>query len=236
MLVNLRLSLFEVSSVRSVTRALGAVTLPLRFGSLNTQTKFYVIDAETSYKALLGRPWLHENYVVPSTLHQCMKYVKDGKQRRINGDIHPFGVHEVGLSDARYYLNTPRKGIQAAQIQQSVVKKSINTPVPHWGSDTDSSSDDDVAGKANPKIDSDSDDEDRSSQTSLVVERVPERHYKDLTPREVNQIQELHVFFVPPKVEYVQGRKAVHKAILFYGIGEIPATKTFIPEMGQMAA
>jgi hypothetical protein len=126
-------------------------------------------------------------------------------------------VHEVGLSDARYYLNTPRKGIQAAQIQQSVVKKSINTPVPHWGSDTDSSSDDDVAGKANPKIDSDSDDEDRSSQTSLVVERVPERHYKDLTPREVNQIQELHVFFVPPKVEYVQGRKAVHKAILFYG-------------------
>lgn len=91
-------------------RSLGAVTLSLRFGELNTQTKFYVIDSDTSYKALLGRPWLHEHYVVPSTLHQCMKYVKDGKQKRINGDVKPFAVHEIGLKDAKYFLNTPFKG------------------------------------------------------------------------------------------------------------------------------
>ena len=27
------------------------------------------------YKALLGKPWLHNYYVVPSTIHQCMKYM-----------------------------------------------------------------------------------------------------------------------------------------------------------------
>lgn len=40
---------------------MGAVTLPLRFGELVSQVKFYIIDADTSYKALIGRPWLHEN-------------------------------------------------------------------------------------------------------------------------------------------------------------------------------
>ena len=60
-------------------KSLGSVILTLRFGQLITKTKFHVLDAHTSYKALLGRPWLHENHVVPSTLHQCMKYVFEGK-------------------------------------------------------------------------------------------------------------------------------------------------------------
>jgi hypothetical protein len=36
--------------------ALGAVNLTLNFGVLKTEAKFYIIDADTSYKALLGRP------------------------------------------------------------------------------------------------------------------------------------------------------------------------------------
>jgi hypothetical protein len=61
-------------------RALGAVTLPKPIGKFKTEAKFYVIDAETSYKALLGRPWLHENYVVPSTLFASMYEVRKGWQ------------------------------------------------------------------------------------------------------------------------------------------------------------
>jgi len=37
----------------------------------------YVIDANTSYNLLLGWPWIHANWIVPSTLHQCFKYVED---------------------------------------------------------------------------------------------------------------------------------------------------------------
>ena len=31
-----------------------------------------MIDADTSYNLLLGRPWIHRNSIVPSTLHQVM--------------------------------------------------------------------------------------------------------------------------------------------------------------------
>jgi hypothetical protein len=85
-------------------KALGAITLNLQCGSLKAPTKFYVIDAETSYRALLSRPWLHSNQVIPSTLHQCLKYIEDDKQKRIDGDVKPFGVHEIKFIDAQYFL------------------------------------------------------------------------------------------------------------------------------------
>ena len=37
----------------------------------------YVIDADTSYNLLLGRSWIHANWIVPSILHQCFKNVGD---------------------------------------------------------------------------------------------------------------------------------------------------------------
>ena len=86
---------------------MGAVTLSLRFGDLATKVKFYVINADTSYGALLGRPWLHQNHVVPSTLHQCVKYIKEGKQKRIDGDIQPFAVHEAAIEEAKRPAKPP---------------------------------------------------------------------------------------------------------------------------------
>jgi hypothetical protein len=50
-------------------KALEAISLNLQCESLKAPTKFYVIDVETSYRALLGRPWLHSNQVITSTLH-----------------------------------------------------------------------------------------------------------------------------------------------------------------------
>ncbi|PIN13722.1 hypothetical protein CDL12_13655 [Handroanthus impetiginosus] len=58
-------------------RAIGMIRLNLMIGELKVSTLFHVIDARTFYYLLLGRPWLHENRVIPSTLHQCFKYVKD---------------------------------------------------------------------------------------------------------------------------------------------------------------
>jgi hypothetical protein len=42
-------------------KALGAITLNLQCDGLKALMKFYVIDAETSYRALLGQHWLHSN-------------------------------------------------------------------------------------------------------------------------------------------------------------------------------
>lgn len=35
----------------------------------------YVMEVSTTYGLQLGRPWIHENHVVPSTLLQFFKYV-----------------------------------------------------------------------------------------------------------------------------------------------------------------
>ena len=50
-------------------RAIGMICLELVMGELSLNTLFHVIDAKTSYNVLLRRPWLHENGVIPSTLH-----------------------------------------------------------------------------------------------------------------------------------------------------------------------
>lgn len=50
-------------------KALGKIRLVEK---LKTEVTCYVIDNES---LLLGRPWIHDNRIVPSTLHQCLKYV-----------------------------------------------------------------------------------------------------------------------------------------------------------------
>ncbi|XP_070035676.1 uncharacterized protein [Nicotiana tomentosiformis] len=38
------------------------------------ETKFQVIDTYMAYNVILGRPWIHDMDVVPSTLHQVIKF------------------------------------------------------------------------------------------------------------------------------------------------------------------
>ncbi|KAK4383242.1 Transposon Tf2-12 polyprotein [Sesamum angolense] len=49
-----------------------------------SNSRLMIQDAKTSYNMLLGRPWLHENAVVPSTWHQCFKYCRNGIVKKIN--------------------------------------------------------------------------------------------------------------------------------------------------------
>ncbi|XP_070020701.1 uncharacterized protein [Nicotiana sylvestris] len=37
-------------------------------------TKFQVVEKEMAYNMILGRPWIHEMDIVPSTLHQIIKF------------------------------------------------------------------------------------------------------------------------------------------------------------------
>ena len=208
---------------QNTQRTIGSVTLSLRFGDLTTKAKFYVIDADTSYKALLGRPWLHENHVVPSTLHQCIKYVKDGNQRRIDGDVQPFAVHEAELQDAKYFFNT----LTTLHQPKGQTKK----PVPRWGSDTDSSSEEEnepCISEILPMFFSSSEDEGESHQFSLVIERIPEDHRKGLAPRQAGQIHELRTFVVPRKREVVDEKVIVHRPIVFYE-GSLNYQNTRVP-------
>ena len=112
--------------------------------------KFHVINTDASYRALLGRPWLHENYVVPSTLYQDMKYIKVDEVYRIDGEIQPFGVLEIHNDDARYFVGTPKGGRLSAIKDDALMKVTKTTKLPkkkvsflplkpYFGSDTESS-------------------------------------------------------------------------------------------------
>jgi hypothetical protein len=90
---------------QSGQEALGTISLVLKFENFMTYVKFYVIDVATSYNALIGHPWLHENKVIPSTLHQCIKY-KDpsGDIVRIFADKKPFTTAESFYANAKFYF------------------------------------------------------------------------------------------------------------------------------------
>ncbi|XP_070011112.1 uncharacterized protein [Nicotiana sylvestris] len=64
------LSEFDNSSV--VTK--GEVILMTFAECVIKDTKFQVVDMEMAYNMILGRPWIHEMDVVPSTLHQVIKF------------------------------------------------------------------------------------------------------------------------------------------------------------------
>jgi hypothetical protein len=40
-------------------------------------------------------------------LHQCLKYIENGKKKRIYGNVKSFGVHEVKFNDAQYFMLKP---------------------------------------------------------------------------------------------------------------------------------
>ncbi|KAL0410534.1 UNVERIFIED_CONTAM: hypothetical protein Slati_3643100 [Sesamum latifolium] len=58
---------------------------------------------------LLGRPWLHENFVVPSTWHQCFKYCHNGIVKKVLSDNKPFTETESHFADAKYYIEGAKK-------------------------------------------------------------------------------------------------------------------------------
>ena len=50
-------------------RAIGKIRLHMLIGEMESSVLFHIIDAKTTYKLLIGRPWLHEYGVVPSMYH-----------------------------------------------------------------------------------------------------------------------------------------------------------------------
>ena len=83
---------------------MGKIKLRCQIGDLKTKVTVYMIDADTSYNLLLGRPWIHRNHIVPSTLHQVMKYMDAHSQvRTLVAEQRPFKGVENYFTDALLY-------------------------------------------------------------------------------------------------------------------------------------
>ena len=58
---------------------IGEIEIEVQIGPCKFNIEFQVMDISPSYNCLLGRPWIHIVGVVPSTLHQKIKFVTKGQ-------------------------------------------------------------------------------------------------------------------------------------------------------------
>ncbi|XP_017630623.1 uncharacterized protein LOC108473519 [Gossypium arboreum] len=65
-------------------KVIGRIDIPLMIGLNTYEVDFLMMDIKASYNCLLGRPWIHSAGVVPSSLHQKLKLVIDGRLVTIN--------------------------------------------------------------------------------------------------------------------------------------------------------
>lgn len=72
---------------------LGTIGLLIEYGPIARTLEFMVIDIEACFNFLLGRPWIHENQAVPSTLHQQVKILTKHDIVTIKGDPEIMSIH-----------------------------------------------------------------------------------------------------------------------------------------------
>jgi len=89
------------------SRPLGKIRLKCQIGDLKSEVTCYVIEADTSYNLLLGRPWIYNNFIIPSTLHQVMKYADgEGEIRTLIAEKQPFKGVENYFTDSLHYQDS----------------------------------------------------------------------------------------------------------------------------------
>ena len=64
----------------------GMIRLPIQTDSDVVEVDFIVVDAYSSYTAIVARPWLHALGAVSSTLHQKVKYLSRGRVKEVIGN------------------------------------------------------------------------------------------------------------------------------------------------------
>ncbi|XP_016667567.1 uncharacterized protein [Gossypium hirsutum] len=83
-------------------KVMGRIEVPLQIGPNTYEVDFLVIDIKPSYNCILGRPWIHSAGAVPSSLHQKLKMVIEGRLITINTEEDIIASY---TSDAPYVEN-----------------------------------------------------------------------------------------------------------------------------------
>ena len=65
----------------------GEIELDVLIGPVEFSIGFQVMDLPSAFGFLLGRPWIHTAGAVPSSLHQKVRFVVDGKVITVHGEM-----------------------------------------------------------------------------------------------------------------------------------------------------
>lgn len=99
--------------------------MDLVVGAICADTKFHIIDAEPNYHIILGRSWMHNYVVVPSSYHQCLKGIWAGKKVTVQASERSFDVHEARLFDIEYFT-------ELGNMVQAIVSRPMRVKIPRW--------------------------------------------------------------------------------------------------------
>ncbi|CAL8169055.1 unnamed protein product [Prunus armeniaca] len=102
----------------------GYMQVNLKVGPIRSLTKFYVVDVDVAYHALLGRPWLNKHKLMVSTYHQCVKGRIGLRPVRIPGNQAPFNKNKAHYFEAEFYTECTGAG--------SCPSKDFGTYLPSW--------------------------------------------------------------------------------------------------------
>ena len=67
-------------------RPMGWIIMAVHTGPISLKTEFLVENVSSSYTAIMGRRWLHKLKVVPSSLHQKLRFPTNFGIMEIKGD------------------------------------------------------------------------------------------------------------------------------------------------------
>jgi hypothetical protein len=101
--------------------AIGKIRLAIHMEDMKFNALFLVIDVKTTYNMLLGRPWIHENGIISSTLHQCFKYCQDGGNKFLSKWDGLYVVQEVYTNGA--YKIVDENGLRIGPINGKFLKR-----------------------------------------------------------------------------------------------------------------
>jgi hypothetical protein len=104
---------------------IGEVDVPVKIGLSDFQITFQVMDVHPAYNCLLGRPWIHEAGAVTSTLHQKLKFMKNGKLVIVGGEKELLVSHLSSFS----YIETEDEIGTPFQALSITVEKRVGAPM-----------------------------------------------------------------------------------------------------------
>ncbi|KAJ1387880.1 Retrotransposon gag domain [Sesbania bispinosa] len=113
---HMRLSTFH----GEVVETLGCIYAVLEVGPIKTTNVFQIVEGDSGYHLLLGRPWIHLHQCVPSTLHQCIKSNFKGKDIEITGVRASFEATKAHLIDASLFDEVAPPGRGAVETRNEV--------------------------------------------------------------------------------------------------------------------
>ena len=81
----------------------GVIPIEVKIGSKIATVAFFVVNTDSAYNALLGKDWIHSNWVIPYSLHQVLVFWKDVNSIEVvKADERPFVTYNNNV-DAQLY-------------------------------------------------------------------------------------------------------------------------------------